>query len=73
MKLNMLSRTFSHAKGSTYYKEPKKVKWDFKSKSNPLSVYIDSDFKRGFTNDGKKSFYGYLSLENSVVIRKLIY
>ena len=54
MKLNMLSRTFSHAKGSTYYKEPKKVKWDFKSKSNPLSVYIDSGFKRGFTNDDKK-------------------
>ena len=54
MKLNMLSRTFSHVKGSTYYKEPKKVEWDFNSRSNHLSVYIDNDFKRGLKDDGKK-------------------
>ena len=56
MKLNMLSRTFSHVKGSTYYKEPKKVEWDFNSRSNHLSVYIDNDFKRGLKDDGKKKF-----------------
>ena len=58
LHLNMLSNNFSHAHCSTWWKVPNKIKWDFGSNENNLSVYIDSDMHKGFSdkNDGKKKF-----------------
>lgn len=52
MKINMLSNTFAHDKGSTANKPPKHVVWDFNTQVNPISVYIDKDVVRGL-NDKK--------------------
>lgn len=57
-KFNLLSSNFSHTKGSTWYKVPRKLEWDFFSKTNSVSVYIDSDIHNAFIdkNDGKLKF-----------------
>ena len=56
--LNMLSGNFAHAHCSTWWKTPKNLKWDFYSKENPISVYVDGGMFAGFgdKNDGKKKF-----------------
>ncbi len=58
VNLNMLSNNFSHSYGSTWYKKPQKVTWDFNSYKNSISVYIDRDMYKGFNDikDGKKKF-----------------
>ena len=57
-KYNLLSSNFSHAKSSTWYKVPKNLEWEFYSKNNSISVYIDSDIHKAFSekNDGKIKF-----------------
>ena len=40
VKLNMLSRNFSHDKGSTANKAPQLIEWCFNSYDNPISVYF---------------------------------
>jgi hypothetical protein len=57
-KYNMISGVFSHASSSTWYKKPKYFSWDFNSKDNPISFYIDGDILKGIEdkNDGKKKF-----------------
>jgi hypothetical protein len=57
-KINMLSHHFAHAKSSTWYKEVNNFSWDFNSKQNDLSFYIDKDVTKGIKdkNDGKKKF-----------------
>lgn len=56
--LNMLSNTFAHAHCSTWWKRPKNLTWDFFSKKNNISVYVDNDMFKGFSeaNDGKLKF-----------------
>lgn len=58
INLNMLSNNFSHAHCSTWWKKPKNIKWDFGSKNNSISVYIDMDVLKGINDrfDGKKKF-----------------
>lgn len=56
LKLNMLSNNFSHDKGATHDKPPKKIQWSFNSYENPISVYVDNDFHNGIRDnksDGK--------------------
>lgn len=50
MKINMLSNTFAHDKGATANKPPKLVEWDFHSKNNRVTVYIDGDYIRGIND-----------------------
>ena len=58
VKLNMLSRNFSHDKGSTANKAPQLVEWCFNSYENPISVYLDNDLFKGIedhkTDGGSK-------------------
>jgi hypothetical protein len=61
VKLNMLSRNFSHDKGSTANKPPVLVEWCFNSYDNDISVYLDNDLFKGIEDhkvDGgnKKKF-----------------
>jgi hypothetical protein len=58
VNINMLSGNFAHAKCSTWWKTPKHVTWDFFSKKNPISVYIDGGMWSGLNdkNDGKLKF-----------------
>jgi hypothetical protein len=55
VKLNMLSHSFAHDKGSTANKPPVNIEWCFNSYDNPISVYIDNDLFKGIQdhkNDG---------------------
>jgi hypothetical protein len=54
----MISNTFDHASSSTWYKKPTFFEWDFKTKDNNISFYIDGDVIKGINdkNDGKKKF-----------------
>lgn len=58
MKFNMISETFAHARSSTWYKKPTYFEWDFKTKDNDISFYIDGDINKGFEdkNDSKLKF-----------------
>lgn len=54
----MMSTNFSHAFSSTWWKKPKYITWDFLSKRNNISVYIDGGVRNGIlhNNDGKLKF-----------------
>lgn len=59
VRINNLSNNFSHAYSSTWWKKPKNLIWDFHSKSNNISVYIDNGgILNGIKdkNDGKLKF-----------------
>jgi len=58
VRLNMLSKNFSHDFGSTANKKPEKLIWDFYSYENPISVYLDMDIMKAVhdKNKGKKMF-----------------
>lgn len=58
MKFNMISQHFAHASSSTWYKKPSYFEWEFKTKDNDISFYIDGDINKGFENknDGKLKF-----------------
>jgi hypothetical protein len=57
-KFNMLSGQFSHDVSSTVNQKPKHFTWEFFSKNNNISFYIDMDVIRGIQdkNDGKLKF-----------------
>jgi hypothetical protein len=54
----MLSGQFSHDHSSTVNQKPKNFTWEFLSKNNKISFYIDSDVIKGLNdkNDGKMKF-----------------
>jgi hypothetical protein len=56
--LNMVSRGFSHAPSSTWYKKSDHITWDYGSKDNDITFYIDADLSQGLNdkNDGKLKF-----------------
>lgn len=58
VNINMLSNNFSHAYSSTAWKKSKNILWEFGSKRNNISVYIDSDLHKGISDrhDGKIKF-----------------
>jgi len=58
IKFNMLSGQFSHDVSSTVNQQPKNFSWEFFSKNNDISFYIDMDVIRGIQdkNDGKLKF-----------------
>jgi hypothetical protein len=58
MRINCLSNAFAHDFGSTAGKKPKNITWDYFSKNNSISVYLDGDVINGINdkNDGKLKF-----------------
>jgi len=58
MKINMISGIFSHDVSSTVNQTCKYFSWDFFTKKNPISFYIDGDIIHGINdkNDGKLKF-----------------
>jgi hypothetical protein len=57
-KINMRSGNFSHVSSSTLYKKSESIEWDFNSKDNHSSFYIDGDVLKGIheAGDGKRKF-----------------
>lgn len=57
-KINMLSPQFSHDVSSTVNQKCEYFEWEFFSKNNDISFYIDSDMFKGVKdkNDGKIKF-----------------
>ena len=54
----MRSGNFSHVSSSTLYKKSESIEWDFNSKDNHSSFYIDGDVLKGIheAGDGKRKF-----------------
>jgi len=57
-KFNMHSRAFAHAPSSTWYKKSDYITWEYSSRENPITFYLDSDMIQGINekNDGKRKF-----------------
>ena len=57
-KFNMISGQFSHDLSSTVNQKPKDFVWEFFTKNNDISFYIDMDVIKGIQdkNDGKTKF-----------------
>ena len=49
---------FSHAPSSTWYKKSDFITWDYGSRNNNITFYIDGDMTQGFNdkNDGRRKF-----------------
>jgi hypothetical protein len=58
IKINLNSSGFSHAPSSTWYKKSKYIIWEYNTKNNPITFYIDGDIFSGISdkNDGKLKF-----------------
>ena len=73
MKINLIGGGFQHEHTSTLDKFSKYIEWEFESKSNPVSFYVDREIflalKRD-KNDGKKKF-GWL-LESRQIVGGLL-
>lgn len=56
--LNLVSKPFAHAFSSTWYKKSKYITWEYNTKQNPITFYIDGDLFQGINdkNDGKIKF-----------------
>jgi hypothetical protein len=57
-KFNLVSKPFAHAYSSTWYKKSDFITWEYDTKINPITFYIDSDLYQGINdkNDGKRKF-----------------
>lgn len=57
-KFNLVSTQFAHAYSSTWYKKSDNVLWEYDTKNNPITFYIDGDLFQGINdkNDGKLKF-----------------
>ena len=57
-KFNLVSKPFAHAYSSTWWKTSDKMTWEYDTKHNPITFYIDSDLFQGINdkNDGKLKF-----------------
>jgi len=58
IKINLNSLQFSHAPSSTWYKKSKYITWEYNTRNNPMTFYIDGDIFAGISdkNDGKLKF-----------------
>ena len=72
VKYNLIGGPFQHAKTSTLDKEAKYLEWDFESKENPVTFYVDYQIIDGLHDgdDGKKK-YAWL-LESRAIVPGLI-
>jgi hypothetical protein len=55
---NLVSKPFAHAYSSTWWKKSDKMTWEYNTKNNPITFYIDGDLFQGINdkNDGKLKF-----------------
>ena len=65
IKFNMLSPQFSHDVSSTVNQKSKNITWEFFTKNNEISFYIDMDVIRGINDnqDGNKKYLWLLESE----------
>jgi hypothetical protein len=58
INVNMMSGNFAHAHCSTWWKHSKNIKYEYGTKNNTISIYIDGGMYSGFNdgNDGKLKF-----------------
>jgi len=60
-RINLIGSTFTHAYSSTWWKKPKLLSWDYGTKNNDVTVYVDNSIELSINdkNDGKIK-YGWL-------------
>lgn len=71
-KINLIGGPFQHAHTSTLWKKSKYIEWDFQSKSNPITFYVDRQTVDGLkdrANNKKK--YAWL-LESRAIMPGLV-
>jgi hypothetical protein len=71
-KLNLIGGPFQHAYSSTLWKKSKYIEWDYNSKNNSTTFYVDKEIFYALSdkNDGKLKF-GWL-LESRLIVPGLI-
>jgi len=71
-KFNLIGGPFQHAHSSTLWKKPKHLEWDFNSKSNSTTFYVDNEIFNALEDkdDGKRKF-GWL-LESRLIVPGLV-
>ena len=59
--INLIGGGFQHAFSATWWKKPDTLIWDYKSKKNDITVYVDNGIEMSLkdSNDGKIK-YGWL-------------
>ena len=55
IKINLNSSGFSHAPSSTWYKKSNYITWEYNTRNNPMTFYIDGDIFSGISD---KNDYG---------------
>jgi len=71
-RFNLIGGPFQHAKTSTLDKESRYLEWDFESKDNDITFYVDYQVFNALsdTGDGKRKF-GWL-LESRAIVPNLV-
>tara|TARA_Y100000593_G_scaffold94858_1_gene196674 strand:+ start:4583 stop:5389 length:807 start_codon:yes stop_codon:yes gene_type:complete len=71
-KFNLIGGPFQHAHTSTLWKKSKYLEWDFESKKNSSTFYVDFHIMHGLRDrqDGKKK-YAWL-LESRAIVPRLV-
>ena len=59
-KFNLFGGGFQHAKSSTLYKESDYITWDYNSRSNDISFFIDDAIIYGFQENISKINFGWI-------------
>ena len=71
-RLNLIGGPFQHAKTSTLDKESKYLEWDFESKQNDITFYVDYQITEGLQDrDDGKVKYGWL-MESRAIVPNLV-
>jgi len=72
VKFNLIGGPFQHAHTSTLWKKSKYLEWEFGSKANSTTFYVDNEIFLALhdKNDGKKKF-GWL-LESRLIVPQLV-
>ena len=66
--INLIGGGFQHAHGATWWKKPNYLIWDYESKKNNITVYVDNEIEKCLNdNNDNKIKYGWL-VESKLIL-----
>ena len=71
MKCNLYGGGFQHVPGSTLNNYSKKLFWDYNSRKNDITFYVDNAIKYGIHDGWSKKIYGWI-VESPVLTQSII-
>ena len=58
--INLIGGGFQHAHCSTWWKKPEYIIWNYESKQNDITVYVDNEIEKCLSDNDNKIKYGWL-------------